>query len=139
MKKENIRKLIDHLLSVKDDRFDFGVYWAYTLGDQIRFDDANLNQCGTAGCLAGHIRVLFGEAKGIVATYPSNGAYWLGLTLEQAAYLFLGKWTLTEMGSITKAECVGMLQSLITFDTFQDWRERNEEYLLNSSILNAVL
>lgn len=95
MKIEAVKALRDHLKETKPTRFHMGGWL---------FDAKNLhpNECGTAGCLAGHVCIMTGkdvekmlevEEKRNDEVVPDFAQCVLGLTDIERQHMFLGGWS----------------------------------------------
>lgn len=87
MKLEAVKALRDHLKTADPNSFRMSP-WLYT------------NECGTAGCLAGHVCIMTGKATQKLREYRDNddaiaefGQCVLGLTREERRHMFLGFWS----------------------------------------------
>lgn len=122
MNRKNVQRLIDHLQSIEDQRFDMGTF--------VRLDDWELDPeeltendvCGTAACLMGHAAVLSLEDTDF--SLPPDNTTWCALAgsfldipqrLEE--YVYLGRWS-PYGTSADRDDAIRYLQKALAEGTF---------------------
>ena len=137
---ENMTKLRDHLVWLRDNKKSYKFNMAYWLGlKEVTEDEGNYSwsdfshgslndlsdtikrlgfsykpspyECNTVACLAGHTAMILGAAPGDdVETFAQEA---LGLESSQAEDLFLGFWSDKPRPVITIGEAITHLSTLI--------------------------
>lgn len=137
MNKKNVKKLRETLIAVADgpypNRFAMRDYFDYYKnGDSFNpqhrgffknenYFDPNPEHCGCAACLGGWAALLnpdfsakdYMNGRGKVALLSAD---YLGLTANEAEFMFMGKWTNKYLDEITIDDAIDYLEKVIKSD-----------------------
>ena len=110
----NLILLRDHFvwLKSKEANPDVGFHMNYYLTNTNEGNDKSGHSCGTIACIAGHAVLVSGQ-KGFIQSYFNKAKRWLGLTEEEAVYLFNGSFTRKCIQDITLEDGILQLNHMI--------------------------
>ncbi|APH74151.1 hypothetical protein [Aquibium oceanicum] len=115
MNQTNLRRLINHLRSIKPSQFAMGE-WVVNK-DRTRAPVLERATCGTAGCVAGHVVVGFRDELPASGDIQTAAAEWLGINEDDAYDLFYGHWPNRQSGQflddLTVEQAIEHLESLV--------------------------
>lgn len=129
---QKIQQLHDHLVKLveigRTDKFNM-CEWLYDLEAHETIDhleDSSNPECGTAGCLAGHVVIMDQAMTEGISDYAQET---LGLEDREAQYMFLGNWSRAGLTGITIEETIDYLKRVVERGTvFVSVMEEDEQH-----------
>lgn len=132
--------LIEHLESIEPDEFTMDQWLASPLVSELRDpDDPHLRiECGTVGCIAGHLGALHLSKARLYNVYHDNtfidlGVELLGLDRDVVNDLFMGYWTNRQQEDVTVDMAIDQLKRLLMTGHTVYFQDDDYESWVNSS------
>lgn len=75
--------------------------------------DRYAHDCGTPACVAGHAIVMFHEGDIRVSQYKGTAQKLLGLSSDEADWLFLGMFSQKPLGEVKRREVIAAIDHLL--------------------------